>query len=95
MVQEGRYERYAPGKVGNIGSDKDPGSLFAGVLLEAVLLDEGLDRLDCLHRIGGERVFVDEGVMFALQQQQIHDPTSAPVLGGQLLGLVDCSPLGC
>src|ERR1035437_4975866 len=42
------------------------GDLFAGVLLDAVFLDEGFDRLNCLHRIGGERVFVDEGVAFAL-----------------------------
>jgi hypothetical protein len=32
------------------------GDLFAGVLLDAVFLDEGFDRLNCLHRIGGERV---------------------------------------
>src|SRR4030081_1396747 len=62
------------------------------VALRAVLLDERLHGLDRLHRVGVERMLVDEGVGRALQVQDVHIAAGAPIGGGKALLQFDRGP---
>src|SRR3982074_1601177 len=56
------------------------------VPLRAVLLDEGRHRLERLHRVGIERMLVEEGVLAAPQQQQFPLAAGTCIFGGEALG---------